>query len=61
MSGPRGFNPATVMAKACMLVLLLVLAGCANLPASEAKVSPCAASEASYECQVERYFNVNVP
>ena len=49
------------MAKSCTLVLLLALAGCANLPPGEAKVSPCAASEASYECQVERYYNVNVP
>jgi hypothetical protein len=44
-----------------MLIALLALAGCANLPPYAARVSPCAANEASYECQVERYVNVNVP
>lgn len=52
------------MAKSSIVVLLLALAACANLPPpppSQASVSPCALSEASYACQVERYHNVNVP
>ncbi|MES2937214.1 MAG: hypothetical protein V4864_06010 [Pseudomonadota bacterium] len=44
---------------AAVAVLLLALAGCANVPARKDLASPCAASEASYECQVERYHNVN--
>lgn len=50
------------MAKSMIVVVLLALAGCANLPPpAQATVSPCAISEASYECQVERYHNINVP
>jgi uncharacterized lipoprotein YajG len=39
---------------------LLALAGCTATPYSPDKTSPCALSEASMECQVERYNNVNV-
>ncbi len=48
------------MLKACNVVLLLALAGCASLPPPQAGASPCFAAEASYECQIERYRNVNV-
>ena len=47
------------MVKAAVVVLLLALAGCSGVP-YHPDPSPCAASEASYECQVERYQNVNV-
>jgi hypothetical protein len=47
------------MAKAITVVLLLALAGCSAVPRRQ-DASPCAVSEASYECQVERYQNVNV-
>jgi hypothetical protein len=30
------------------------------MPRPQASASPCAANEASYACQVERYHNVNV-
>jgi hypothetical protein len=37
-----------------------LLAACANLPPPVVPdPSPCAQSEASYECQVERYHNVH--
>lgn len=53
------------MLKTSILVLcLFALGGCAALPSQapyQASVSPCAVSEASYACQVERYQNVNVP
>jgi hypothetical protein len=42
-------------------VLLLALAGCSDVPRRPDTTSPCYANEASYECQVERYQNVNVP
>ena len=48
------------MAKCSCLALLLALAGCAAVPRYRPEPSPCALSEASYECQVERYQNVNV-
>jgi hypothetical protein len=41
--------------------LLLAIAGCAAAPPPpRAAPSPCAVNEASYDCQVERYHNVNV-
>lgn len=44
------------------MVTGFTLAGCAaQPPARPVAVSPCAVSEASYECQVERYHNVNMP
>lgn len=43
------------------VVLLAALAGCASVAPSQVASSPCSLNEASYECQVERYFNVNVP
>lgn len=48
------------MAKTVAALLLLVLAGCSGTPRQQAAASPCAADEASYACQVERYRNVNV-
>jgi hypothetical protein len=48
------------MVKAFSVVFILALAGCSGLPSRQYTVSPCFAGEASYECQVERYHNVNV-
>ncbi|MFC5498520.1 hypothetical protein ACFPOE_13320 [Caenimonas terrae] len=48
------------MVKAVAVTLLLALAGCSGLPRYQSAVSACAAGEASYACQVERYHNVNV-
>lgn len=46
--------------KPALAALLLVLqAACTTLPADAGKASPCAVSEASMACQVERYNNVN--
>ena len=49
------------MIKAFGVVFLLALSGCSGLPLPQYAASPCAAGEASYECQVERYHNVSVP
>lgn len=48
------------MIKALGGALVLALAACAGTPVPPQAASPCAQSEASYDCQVERYFNVNV-
>jgi hypothetical protein len=48
------------MAKPLILLTLAVLSGCATTPAPQYTASPCYANEASYDCQVERYHNVNV-
>jgi hypothetical protein len=48
------------MGRAFIVVFVLALAGCSALPRGQLTASPCAAGEASYECQVERYHNVNV-
>jgi starvation-inducible outer membrane lipoprotein len=42
-----------------LAALVLALAGCTSIPPGTAKVSACSVSEASMECQVERYNNVN--
>ena len=50
------------MIRILIAATLLALAGCAVVPAAApqpAAASPCAVHEASYECQVERYHNVN--
>ena len=48
------------MVKAIFVVLLLAQAGCSSVPYRQQDTpSPCATSEASYECQVERYHNIN--
>lgn len=47
------------MTKAFSAIFLLALTGCAGLPQPAYTASPCTASEASYECQVERYRNVS--
>ena len=48
------------MVKAIFVVLLLAQAGCSSVPHRQDNLSPCSMSEASYECQVERYHNVNI-
>lgn len=40
-------------------VVLLALAACSTAPQREDQVSACAQGETSYECQIERYLNVN--
>jgi hypothetical protein len=55
-SRPSGANVARLAAS----LFLLLSAGCAGLPPGPVTASPCSVSEASYECQVERYHNVNV-
>lgn len=47
------------MVKSFGVVLLLLLAGCSGIPQSRATASACAAGEATYACQVERYQNVS--
>jgi uncharacterized lipoprotein YmbA len=47
------------MAKTVSVLLILLLTGCASVPHPQYTASPCAAQEASYECQVERYHNVS--
>lgn len=48
------------MLKMFMAGTLLVLGGCAAVPLAWSPSSPCDLSQASYECQVERYNNVGV-
>ena len=40
-------------------LLVLALAGCATSAPRDDSPSACAKSETSYDCQVERYNNVN--
>lgn len=47
------------MVKALGIILILALAGCSGVPRRQLVASPCSAGEASYECQVERYHNIN--
>jgi hypothetical protein len=49
------------MPKLLSIALVLAVAGCAVQPPTQQAVSPCAVYEYSYECQVERYHNANVP
>lgn len=44
---------------ASIAAIVLVLAGCSGMPATQYAPSPCAAGEATYACQVERYQNVS--
>lgn len=48
------------MVKALGVIVLIALSGCSGVAPLRNMASPCAVSEASYECQVERYHNVNV-
>lgn len=41
------------------LALLALLAGCSGLPIAPREPSACDAGEATHDCQVERYRNVN--
>jgi hypothetical protein len=54
-----GNSQGANMIKAISVILLLALAGCSSIPQPQYTASPCAAGEASYACQVERYHNVN--
>jgi hypothetical protein len=47
------------MGRTLCLIVLVALAGCSGLPLGQSAPSPCAAGEASYACQVERYHNVS--
>lgn len=46
------------MARTLCLMVLVAVAGCSGLPAGQPGPSACAAGEATYDCQVERYHNV---
>ncbi len=50
-----------ITAKTLAAVLLAFLAGCAAPPHEAHAVSPCAAGEATYACQVKRYQDVASP
>lgn len=52
--------PAGAIVKTCALALLLPLAGCAGVAQHRLPPSACDLGEATYECQIERYHNVNV-
>jgi hypothetical protein len=49
------------MSRQAILAIALVLTGCASMPQAQRVVSPCEIEQASYECQIERYNNVDVP
>ena len=59
LAGARGPAYSSAMAKACTIVLILALAGCAGMTPYRPGPSPCDAGEATHACQVERYNNVN--
>jgi hypothetical protein len=60
MLGKQELPGSETMVKPFIVAVLLALAGCSAVPRRQEIASPCHASEASYECQVERYQNVNV-
>ena len=47
------------MGRRFIYIAALLLAGCAGATSQTRVPSPCDASEAAYECQVERYNNVS--
>jgi hypothetical protein len=49
------------MRAAFIAVALLALAGCVNVPDAPPTAPACAAGEASYACQVQRYHDVSAP
>ena len=49
------------MRKCVILLLLALLAGCSGMKPYQRPASACDLGENTYECQVERYYNVNVP
>ena len=46
---------------ACIIGVALALAGCANFPSQVVPRSACVHGEASYDCQLQRYFDVSAP
>jgi len=58
--GNEGAGYDAPMSRLIAAALLLASGGCVSLPPPMPDASPCAAGEASYACQVERYHNVNV-
>jgi hypothetical protein len=46
------------MLKTFSAVLLVAIAGCSGLHPYDRTVSPCAAGEATYACQIQRYHDV---
>ena len=48
------------MVKSFCVIVLAALAGCAGLPVYTPYPSACAAGEATYACQVERYHDVAI-
>ena len=50
------------MHKLFIALILLALTACSGMLPTAITASPCAVKgEASYECQIERYHNINVP
>ena len=47
------------MRTAFVAAFAFVLIGCTGMPPAQYTASPCAAGEATYACQVERYQNVS--
>jgi hypothetical protein len=47
------------MGRLFIAFILLALTGCSAAPTRPAAPSACDAGEASYQCQLERYQNVN--
>lgn len=45
------------MAKATLIVVVALLAGCSGMQVSIHMKSACATSEASHACQMDRYLN----
>jgi hypothetical protein len=48
------------MVKAFSVFFILAIAGCSGVPHTPPTASACFAGEATYQCQIERYHNVNV-
>jgi len=40
--------------------LVLLLAGCSSAPRVQQAESPCAAGEATWACQIQRYHDISV-
>jgi hypothetical protein len=46
------------MNRTATIAVLLALTGCSGVPLQTQGSTACAAGEASYACQVERYHNI---